>query len=152
VSPEGLVPHLENLALCMLYGGPGFVHDGALTALTSEIPEVAAMKAEIRARRDLVCDLLSGLPGLECPRPDAGMFVMLDIRGSGLSAFDYASRLLDETAVSVLPADAFGPSAKGHLRIGLCMDQATLRTACARIADFARRLETGTKTVPVHEN
>lgn len=141
VSPRELVGHLENLALCMLYGGPGFVHDGAITALTRDLPEVSAMKTETRARRDLVCDMLANLPGLECLRPDAGMFVMVDIRTSGLSTFDYASRLLDEQAVSVLPADAFGPSAQGHLRLGLCTDQATLRTACERIASFALALQ-----------
>lgn len=141
VSPRELVDHLENLALCMLFGGPGFVHDGAITALTRDLPEVSAMKTETRARRDLVCDMLANLPGLECLRPDAGMFVMVDIRGSGLSAFDYASRLLDEQAISVLPADAFGPSAQGHLRLGLCTGQETLRAACERIASFALALQ-----------
>ncbi|MBE9557982.1 MAG: aminotransferase class I/II-fold pyridoxal phosphate-dependent enzyme [Proteobacteria bacterium] len=141
VSPPELVEHFENLALCMLYGGPGFVHDGAVAALTLDLPEVAAMKAEIRARRDLVCGLLANLPGLECLLPDAGMFVMVDIRASGLSAHDYASRLLDEQAVSVLPADAFGPSAQGHLRLGLCTSQETLRAACERIATFALSLQ-----------
>jgi arginine:pyruvate transaminase len=69
------------------------------------------------------------------------MFVMVDIRASGLSAHDYASRLLDEQAVSVLPADAFGPSAQGHLRLGLCTGQETLRAACERIAAFALSLQ-----------
>lgn len=143
VSPPELVGHLSNLALCMLYGGPGFVHDGALTALTADLPEVPAIKAETIARRDLVCELLGNLPGLECLRPDAGMFMMLDVRGSGLSAFDYASRLLDEQGVSVLPADAFGPSARGHLRLGLCIGQDRLRDACGRIAAFAKALASG---------
>ena len=141
VSPAELVGHFENLALCMLYGGPGFVQDGAITALTQDLPEISAMKVEIRARRDLVCGLLANLPGLKCLQPDAGMFVMVDIRASGLSAFDYASRLLDEQAVSVLPADAFGPSALGHLRIGLCTARAALAEACARIANFAKALQ-----------
>lgn len=140
VSPPQLVPHFENLALCMLYGGPGFVHDGAVAALTHDLPELDDMKRELRDRRDLVCGALANLPGMRCLRPEAGMFVMLDIRGSGLSAFDYASRLLDEKAVSVLPADAFGASAAGHVRIGLCTPQPVLAEACARIADFARTL------------
>ncbi len=141
VSPRELVPHFENLALCMLYGGPGFVHDGAVAALTRDIPELAAMKREVWARRDVVCDLLSGLPRLECLRPEAGMFVLVDIRDSGLSAYDYASRLLDEQGVSVLPADAFGPSAQGHLRVGLCTSQQILKDACTRIAEFAKKLQ-----------
>jgi arginine:pyruvate transaminase len=141
VSPPQLVEHFEKLALCMLYGGPGFVHDGAATALTLDLPELNAMKRELRERRDLVCNALTNLPGLRCLWPEAGMFVMVDIRDSGLSAFDYASRLLDEKAVSVLPADAFGPSATGHLRIGLCTERPVLAEACARIVDFAQNLQ-----------
>jgi arginine:pyruvate transaminase len=141
VSPPELVSHFENLALCMLYGGPGFVHDGALTALTQDLAEVAEMKTEIRARRDLACSLLSNQPGLKCLRPDAGMFVLVDIRASGLSAFEYASRLLDEQAVSVLPADAFGPSAVGHLRLGLCVNRPLIEEACTRMVNFAKSLK-----------
>lgn len=141
VSPPELVGHFKDLATCMLYGGPGFIHDGAVTALTRDLPEVAAMKSEILARRDLVCGLLANLPGLQCLRPDAGMFVMVDVRASGLSAHDYASRLLDEQAVSVLPADAFGPSAQGHVRLGLCTSHAVLEEACARIANFAKAIQ-----------
>lgn len=141
VSASALVGHFANLALCMLYGGPGFVHDGALAALTTNLPEVAAMKAEIRARRDLVCDLLTHLPSIECVRPQAGMFVMVDVSKTGLSAFEFAGRLLDEHAVSVLPADAFGPSARGHVRMSLTVERSKLMEACARITVFATELQ-----------
>lgn len=140
ISPPDLIPHLENLALCMHYGCPGFIQDAAAAGLESAPPEVAAMKAELLARRDLVCNSLGGVPGLECLKPDAGMFVMLDVRGTGIRAFDFAAGLLDEHAVSVLPADAFGQSARGHLRLGLCSSQDALADACERIAGFARAI------------
>ena len=133
VSPPGLTPHLENLALCMHYGCPGFIQHAAAVALDDEPPEVAAMKAELRARRDLVCDRLAGVAGLECLKPDAGMFIMLDVRQTGIAAFEFASGLLESHAVSLLPADAFGHSARGHLRIGLCSSQNVLAEACDRI-------------------
>lgn len=140
VSPPELVPHLSNTALCMLYGGPGFIHDAATVALGRELGEIQRMKAELRARRDLVCEALANLPGLECLRPEGAMFVMLDIRGTGLSAHDFATGLLDRHAISVLPADAFGPTARGHVRIGLTVDRGRLAEACARIARFAREV------------
>ncbi len=138
VSPAGLTPHLANQALCRHYGCPGFIQAAAAAGLDDAPPEVAAMKSELRARRDLVCARLDGVGGLTCLRPEAGMFVMLDVRESGLAAFDFASSLLDSHAVSLLPADAFGPSARGHLRLGLCSGQDELTVACDRIIRHAK--------------
>lgn len=140
VSPRQLTPHLENLALCMHYGIPGFIQDAATVALASDHAETRRMKRKILARRDLVYSRLRGVHGLTCLKPEAGMFVMLDVRDTGISAFEFAAELLRLHAVSLLPADAFGPSARGHLRIGLCVGEETLREACDRIETFATRL------------
>ena len=140
VSPPELVPHLARLATCMLYGGPGFTQDAAAHALRHQPEGVAAMREELRARRDLVCKRLDQLPRLECLWPEATMFVMLDIRGTGISAQDFATGLLDRHDVSVLPADAFGPGAKGHVRISLSASRQRLAEACERIAAYADKL------------
>ncbi|MNG31901.1 Arginine--pyruvate transaminase AruH [compost metagenome] len=62
------------------------------------------------------------------------MFVMVDVRQTGLSAQHFAERLLEGYGVSVLAGEAFGPSAAGHIRIGLVVDQRKLADACRRIA------------------
>lgn len=140
VGPADLAPHLANLSLCMLYGAPGFIQEAAALALEEEPPELAEMREELRQRRDLVCDRLSGLPGVECLRPEGAMFVMLDIRGTGIGAHDFAAGLLNRHDVAVLPADAFGETARGHLRISLAVDQLQLTDACDRIAAYTRTL------------
>jgi arginine:pyruvate transaminase len=61
------------------------------------------------------------------------MFVMVDVRQTGLSAQHFAERLLDGYGVSVLAGEAFGPSAAGHIRIGLVVDRPKLADACRRI-------------------
>jgi arginine:pyruvate transaminase len=73
-------------------------------------------------------------------RPDGGMFVMVDIRQTGLGAQAFAERLLEGYGVSVLAGEAFGPSAAGHIRIGLVVDRVKLADACARIALCAAQL------------
>ena len=136
VTPPEMVEHMANLALCMLYGCPGFVQDAAVVALEGELREVATMRDAYRARRDLVCERLSGVPGLRCQRPEGGMFVMLDIRGTGQSAYGFSDGLLDVAGISVLAGDAFGPSAAGHVRLSLGVSEETLRKACDRIVDY----------------
>lgn len=140
VAPPALAAHLENLALCMLYGLPDFVQDAAVVALDTHLPELAAMREAYRQRRDLVCAVLADCPGVRALKPDGGMFVMLDIRATGLSAQAFAERLLERHGVSVLAGEAFGPSAAGHIRLGLVVDTEQLREACQRIARCAHEL------------
>ncbi|WP_286979178.1 pyridoxal phosphate-dependent aminotransferase [Pseudomonas sp.] len=140
VAPRELADHLTNLALCMLYGLPDFVQHAACAALDAQLPELVAMREAYRQRRDLVCERLADCPGVRALKPDGGMFVMVDIRETGLSAQQFSNQLLDECGVSVLAGEAFGPSAAGHIRLGLVLGEAPLRDACQRIARFAASL------------
>ena len=95
-----------------------------------------AWPASSRRRRDLAFQRLAGVSGLGPHNPEAGMFMMVDVRGTGMSAVDFAWRLLEAKGVSVLPTDPFGPSAAGHVRISIAIGEAKLAEACERIADF----------------
>jgi len=141
VGSAELAAHLENLALCMLYGSPDFIQDAAVVALEQPLSELAAMREAYRQRRDLVCEQLAGCPGLRALKPDGGMFVMVDIRETGVSAQAFADHLLDSQGVSVLAGEAFGPSAAGHIRLGLVLGNAALVDACQRIARCADELK-----------
>jgi arginine:pyruvate transaminase len=140
VGPPELIRHLANLLLCLTYGSPAFIQYGALAALRDELPEVAALRDDYRSRAALMSELLASAPGCRVIPPEGGMFVLLDIRGTGLGAADFARRLLDSVRVAVLPCDGFGPSAAGHLRIALSAPEARLRDAADRILRFVRGL------------
>jgi len=140
VAPVSLIPHIANLALCMLYGCPGFVQDAAIAALEGGAAEVGRMRDAYRARRDLVYRKLSQAAGLGCHLPAAGMFMMVDIRPTGRSAYAFSEGLLDAQGVSVLAGEAFGQSAAGHIRLSLGMPEPVLAEACDRILAYARSL------------
>jgi len=96
--------------------------------------------ARRRGRAGIMSGLLREAPACRVVPPEGGMFVLLDIRGTGLSSGDFARQLLDRERVAVLPCDGFGPSAIGHLRIALSAPEARLREAGERIVRFARTL------------
>lgn len=146
IGPPKLTEPLFALLLAMLYGGPPFIQDGALAALGEDLPEAAALSAAYRARAAMLSDLLAAAPGCRVTPPEGGMFVLLDVRGAGLSAPEFALRLLQAEDVAVLPCDGFGASAAGHLRIALCAPEARLADAGARIVRFARGLARGRET------
>ncbi len=146
VGPAALMPHLFNLILCMTYGGPPFIHDGALPALTRDLPEAAALRADYRRRAALLGGALERARHCRVRMPEGGMFLLLDVRGTELSATDFARRLLDAENVALLPADGFGPSLAGHLRVSLTEDDARLAEAGERIVRFTARLPAPTAT------
>ena len=87
--------------------------------------------------------MLQDAPGLRVLAPQAGMFLLLDVRGTGLSSLDFAWSLFRSTGVSVLDAAAFGPSADGFVRLAFTVDLTRLGEACERIRGFAARLAAG---------
>lgn len=143
LGPAPLIEHMSHLALCMLYGCPDFIQDAARHALSEPLPELDAMRETYRGRRDAVVTALAGCPALEVITPAAGMFLMIDIRATGLSSQAFADRLLDEQGVSVLSGEAFGPSAAGFVRLSLTVDVARLNDACQRLARVAERAHAG---------
>lgn len=145
VGPPDLTQHLFNLLLCALYGGPGFIQDGALVALSTDLPEVAAMREDYRRRAALLSQLLASAPNCRVTPPEGGMFVLLDVRGTGLGSEDFAQLLLERQGVAVLPCDGFGPSAVGHLRISLTNEDSRLAEAGRRIVALAEDLAATSK-------
>jgi arginine:pyruvate transaminase len=140
IAPTALSRHLFNLMLCMLYGSPPFIQDGVLPALERELPEVVALRETYRRRAGLLSRILAEAPACRPIPPEGGMFVLMDIRGTGMDAETFARGLLARDHVAILPCDGFGPSAAGHLRISLTAPEPRLEEAGRRIVRFARSL------------
>src|SRR5262249_40092110 len=86
IGPPALTRHLFNLLLCTLYGGPPFIQDGALVALGAELPEVKALHEDYRRRAALLVEILTAAPDCHAAPPEGGMFVLLDVRKTGLGS------------------------------------------------------------------
>lgn len=140
VAPTEMVEAMEKLALCMLYGLPGFVQQAAEHALRHCEADVERMRGIYRQRRDLLFEAFSAMPGLQPLLPDAGMFIMVNVLGTGLSSHEFASELYHATGVSVLDATAFGASAAGYVRVSYTVNEADLEEACRRIGQFVESL------------
>lgn len=140
VGPADLIAHMENLSLCLHYGLPGFIQQAALAAVEGRVDHVPDMRELYRRRRDLMMAELAGTPGLRCKRPEGGMFLLIDVTATGLSAQDFAWGLYRATGVSTLDAEAFGPSAAGHIRLGFVLNDNRLREAASRIKAYAEAL------------
>jgi arginine:pyruvate transaminase len=147
VAPEAMIENISRLSLCMLYGLPGFVQEAAVHALENEDAAVAEMRDIYRRRRDLLLERLGAIAELYIFKPDAGMFLMVDVRGTGLQAPEFVRQLYADTGVSVLDATAFGASTEGFVRVSYATGEDILEQGCQRIAKFIDSLRPVSRAV-----
>src|SRR5580658_2057711 len=140
VGPRQLVVHVEAMAQCMLFGLPGFIQEAAVTALSVADAAESRIREYCAARRDFLLAGLDGIRGLHCLVPDAGMFLLVDVRGTGLSGYDFMCELYRSERVSVLDGGAFGNETRGFVRVCFATDEALLTQAIVRIRRFVETL------------
>ena len=141
VAPRTLVKHVEALSLCMLYGLPGFIQEAALTAVGGAAAAEARMREYCAARCSVLVAGLDGIPGLRVVVPDAGMFMLVNVEGTGLSGREFMTRLYHAEGVSVIDGGAFGADTRGFVRVCFAADTTALREACVRIRRFVVSLQ-----------
>jgi arginine:pyruvate transaminase len=123
-----------------LFGQQPFLQDAAAFALDTPFPEIQAMKDAYWRRAKVLLEALRATNRVRARLPEGGMFLMVDIRPTGLSGEDFAVRLLAEEGVVTMPGESFGERGAGHLRVALTVDEAIIREAGGRIAALANRI------------
>lgn len=138
IGAPALVEAATRFTGATMFGVSQFIQDAAVWALANDADAVERMRQAYRARRDRVVERIRAMPRLDCFRPDAGMFVMLDVSNVAESGSQFADRLLAEQGVSTIPGAAFGPSTAQYVRLSLTVDEAGLDRACDRIEALLR--------------
>ncbi|MFT4533158.1 MAG: LL-diaminopimelate aminotransferase [Saprospiraceae bacterium] len=73
--------------------------------------------------------------GAEYEEDKVGMFVWAKIKNSRLTSADFCDHILYNAKVFISPGHIFGSNGEGYVRISLCSDENTLRTALDRIRE-----------------
>ncbi len=141
VGPKELMKHFSNLSLCMLYGLSGFTQAAAYEAIAYQTQATVEIREIFRNRRDLVFEALSQIPKITVLKPQAGMFLMMDVHKLGLRSLEFANQLYQSTGVALLDAGAFGKACQGWVRISFTLDEQQLSEACHRICQFVEKIK-----------
>ena len=115
-----------------------FAQFGALAALTEDQQPVEEMRQAFAKRRDLIFNLMSAIPGVECIRPCGAFYIFVDISSFGLGSQDFADKLLDQEKMAVVPGAPFG--AEGNVRMSYACAEAQIEDAAARLGRFCAGL------------
>lgn len=133
------IGHLINLSTHTTYGVPGYIQDAGAYALSRGPKVEAEVAAPFRRRRDMVLARLADQQAIKAIPPAGAMYVMLDIRATGLSGLEFGEMLLDEERVAIMPGESFGEAAAGHIRVALTLPDEVFAEALDRLFAFAAR-------------
>ncbi|PRY78785.1 arginine:pyruvate transaminase [Yoonia maritima] len=139
-APEHVINHLINLATHTTYGVAGFVQDAAEFALGQGVSVEETVAAPFRRRRELSLSVLAGQNAVRAVPAQGAMYLMLDIRATGLSGEGFANALLDAEQIAVMPGESFGAAAAGHIRVAMTIDDDRYVAALKRLVAFASEM------------
>ena len=143
IAPEGAIENMIDLATNTTYGVAGFVQDAALFALSQGEVFEEKIAASFKRRREIALSILQGFPNIPMIAPRGGMYLMLDVRKTGLSGIEFANRLLDERSIAVMPGESFGDSAAGHIRVAMTITDDRFGDALRGLCEYAESLMYG---------
>ncbi len=111
----------------------------ACAALLEDQSSVPDMVAAFAQRRDYLVDALNTLPGVTCLKPDGAFYCLPDVSGAmerlGCdSDIDFATLLLDQLHLAVVPGTPFG--SPGHVRISFATAMPVLEEGIACLRDL----------------
>jgi arginine:pyruvate transaminase len=132
-SPPEVTPRLVLVAEAMLFGSQPFIEDALAVALSQRHPEVETLSAAFKDRAHQLVSAFDGSSAAKARMPEGGMFIMVDIRETGMSGEEFAWILLNDHDIVVMPGESFGTGGAGHIRLALTNDAKVLREAGARI-------------------
>ena len=140
IGPQEVMEKMMLLLQTTLSCVPPFVQRAGVAALEGAQKDVMLMMETYKKRRDFAVGAIDAIAGMSCASPGGAFYLFPSIKGTGISSSDFASRLLDEESVAVLPGHNFGPAGEGHIRISYASSLDLIQEGIHRIKNFCERL------------
>lgn len=112
----------------------------AVSALRNGDGDVEMMRESYNQRRRYLMHAFKEM-GLECFEPYGAFYTFPSIKRFGMTSDEFATKLLQEEKVAVVPGTAFGDCGEGYLRISYAYSLKSLKEALGRIDRFIRKLD-----------
>ncbi|PIC80009.1 aromatic amino acid aminotransferase [Sporosarcina sp. P18a] len=101
--------------------------------------EIMMMKEDYKRRRDFVYSRIKEM-GLKVTKPEGAFYIFPSIKNTGLTSEEFASRLLEEANVAVIPGSAFSSYGEGYLRISYAQSMEELVKGMEGLERFLTKL------------
>lgn len=138
-GPDWLIAQMTKIHQFAIMCAPTTSQYAAVEALRNGDEDVAMMRESYDERRRFVMHALAEM-GLPCFEPLGAFYVFPCIREFGMSSDEFATKLLQEEKVAIVPGTAFGDSGEGFLRLSYAYSLENLREALGRLKRYVERL------------
>ncbi|MCE3552540.1 pyridoxal phosphate-dependent aminotransferase [Pseudonocardia sp. RS11V-5] len=144
-GPTDVVKAATNLQSHLSSNVANVSQRAAVAALTGPLDAVADMRTAFDRRRRTIVELLSAIPGVQCPTPRGAFYVYPDVRellGTQIrgqkveTSLDLAAVVLEHAEVAVVPGEAFGTP--GYFRLSYALGDDDLKTGVERMGALLR--------------
>ncbi len=138
-GPEEIIRQMTKIHQYAIMCAPTTSQYAAVEALRNGDADVEEMRDAYNQRRRYLIKTFERL-GLPCFEPFGAFYIFPCIKKFGMTSDEFATRLLMEEKVAVVPGTAFGDSGEGFLRISYAYSMEALKEALGRIEAFISRL------------
>ena len=138
-GPETIIEQMVKLHQFAIMCAPTNSQYAAIEGLRNCDDEVEEMRKSYNQRRRFLMHEFARM-GLECFEPFGAFYVFPSILEFNMTSEEFATRLLEEEKVAVVPGTAFGKCGEGFLRISYAYSLDDLKEALGRLGSFIQRL------------
>ncbi len=139
-GPEDAIKAMSKIQSHSTSNPTSIAQKAALAAITGSQEPVVEMVKAFQKRRDLICQRLDDIDGVEYVRPQGAFYIFPDfshhygrtINGHSInSSQELAAYFLDEAKVGAVPGDGFG--ADNHMRFSFATSEIEINRGLDRI-------------------
>ena len=138
-GPRAVIEQMTKVHQFAIMCAPTNSQYAAVAALRDGDRDVQEMRQAYNGRRRFLIHAFEEM-GLPCFEPFGAFYVFPCIKQFGMSSDEFATRLLEEERVAVVPGTAFGDCGEGYLRISYAYSLEDLKIALGRLGRFVEKL------------
>lgn len=137
-APESIAEAIGAVQSHSTSNPVSFAQMGAIAALQGSQEHMPLWLAEYKKRRNYAWERLNAMDGVSCVLAQGAFYLFPNISATGLKSVDFATRLLEEEKVAVVPGIAFGSD--DHMRISYATSMEQIEKGMERMERFCKRL------------
>lgn len=138
VGPAPVIQQMIKIHQFAIMCAPSTSQYAGVEALKNGDSDVEMMRDAYDKRRRYLVHAFRGM-GLDCFEPFGAFYVFPCIKSLGMTSDEFATKLLQEEKVAVVPGTAFGDCGEGYLRISYAYSIENLKIALERIERFVAK-------------
>lgn len=139
MGPKVILEQMTKIHQFCIMAAPTTSQYAAISALRNGDNDVEEMRKSYNLRRNYLMNAMKKMK-LQCFEPYGAFYIFPCIKEFGMTSEEFATKLLEQEKVAVVPGSAFGACGEGFIRISYAYSIEELKRALERVEHFITTL------------